>query len=80
VARYLLEVAVSEGVSYVAVLRHEDVAVAIGTVREVAARTLAAFRAEGLIRRADGRIELTNIEVLRSIAQADEFADFRIRP
>ena len=80
VARYLLDVAVRQGTHSVAALRHEDIAAAIGTVREVVARTLTAFRSEGLIRRDDGRIVLVDVGKLRQIAQADEFADFRIRP
>jgi CRP-like cAMP-binding protein len=68
VARYLLDVA-----------SYEDIAAAIGTVREVVARTLAALRDEGLTRRADPGIVLIDLDGLRAAAQADEFRDFRRR-
>ena len=80
VARYLLDVAVHERGGYIAAVRHEDVATAIGTVREVVARTLTAFRNEGLTRRVDTGILLINVDALREVAQAEEFPDFRIRP
>jgi CRP/FNR family transcriptional regulator len=79
VARYLLDVA-TPGPDHVAAVSHEDVAAAIGTVREVVARTLAAFRDEGLTRRAEGGIVLADLDGLRAVAQSDEFRDFRSRP
>ena len=44
------------------------------------ARTLAAFRDEGLTRRAEGGIVLADLDGLRAVAQSDEFRDFRSRP
>jgi CRP/FNR family cyclic AMP-dependent transcriptional regulator len=79
VARYLLDVAVRQNGTLVAATSHEDVAAGIGTVREVVARTLAAFRQEGLAVRTDTGILLADVEELRRIAQTDEFSDFRIR-
>ena len=80
VARYLLDVATPAEVGYVAVASYEVIAGAIGTVREVVARTLAALRDEGLIRRVDAGITLVDLDGLRDAAQADEFRDFRRRP
>ena len=79
VARYLLDVATPVGGDLVAAASYEDIAAAIGTVREVVARTLAALRDEGLTRRADPGIVLIDLEGLRAAAQADEFRDFRRR-
>jgi CRP/FNR family transcriptional regulator, cyclic AMP receptor protein len=79
VARYLLDVATPVGGHLVAAASYEDIADAIGTVREVVARTLAALRDEGLTRRADPGIVLIDLDGLRAAAQADEFRDFRRR-
>ena len=86
VARYLLDVATPAGAghaaaaSYVAAASYEDIAGAIGTVREVVARTLAALRDEGLTRRTEEGIALIDLDGLREAAQADEFREFRSRP
>ena len=91
VARYLLDVATTAGSTpastghattpgYVATASYEDIAGAIGTVREVVARTLAALRDDGLIRRTEEGIALIDPDGLREAAQADEFRDFRQRP
>jgi CRP-like cAMP-binding protein len=79
VARYLLDVASPTGTAYVAAASYEDIAGAIGTVRDVVARTLAALRDEGLICRTDLGILLLDVDRLRQAAQADEFRDFRSR-
>jgi len=80
VARYLLDVAVGSEAHYVALARHEDIATAIGTVREVVARVLMEFRKEGLTSRCDSGILLANVDALRQVAQLEEFRDFRTRP
>jgi CRP-like cAMP-binding protein len=80
VARYLLDVATQAEGDYVAAASYEDIAAAIGTVREVVARILAALRDAGLTRRTDAGILLVDTDGLRDIAQADEFRDFRRRP
>ena len=80
VARYLLDVATPTGSGHVAAASYEDIAGAIGTVREVVARTLATLRDEGLIRRTEEGIALIDLDGLREAAQADEFRDFRQRP
>jgi CRP-like cAMP-binding protein len=80
VARYLLDVATQAGDGYVAAASYEDIAGAIGTVREVVARTLAALRDEGLTRRTENGIALTDLDALRNAARSDEFQDFRRRP
>ncbi|HLK72049.1 MAG TPA: Crp/Fnr family transcriptional regulator [Streptosporangiaceae bacterium] len=63
----------------VATASYEDIAAAIGTVREVVARTLAGLRDDGLIRRTEAGIALIDLDGLRDAAQADEFRDFRRR-
>ena len=63
----------------VATASYEDIAAAIGTVREVVARTLAGLRDDGLIRRTEAGIALIDLDGLREAAQADEFRDFRRR-
>jgi len=80
VARYLLDVATPAGAGHVAAASYEDIAGAIGTVREVVARTLAALRDEGLTRRTEEGIALIDLDGLREAAQADEFREFRSRP
>jgi CRP-like cAMP-binding protein len=80
VARYLLDVATPAGDSHVATASYEDIAGAIGTVREVVARTLAGLRDDGLIRRTGEGIALIDLDGLRAAAQSDEFRDFRQRP
>ena len=83
VARYLLDVATrrpARAAGYVAAASYEDIAGAIGTVREVVARTLAALRDEGLTRRTEDGIALIDLDGLRDAAQADEFREFRSRP
>ncbi len=80
VARYLLDVATQAGDGYVAAASYEDIAGAIGTVREVVARTLAALRDEGLTRRTENGIALIDLDALRNAARSDEFQDFRSRP
>jgi CRP/FNR family transcriptional regulator len=80
VARYLLDVATPAEAGHVAAASYEDIAGAIGTVREVVARTLAALRDDGLIRRTEEGIALIDLDGLREAAQADEFRDFRRRP
>ena len=79
VARYLLDVATPAGPGHVAAASYEDIAGAIGTVREVVARTLAALRDEGLTRRTDEGIALLDLDALRNAARTDEFRDFRSR-
>ena len=79
VARYLLDVATPAGPGHVAAASYEDIAGAIGTVREVVARTLAALRDDGLIHRTEEGIALIDLDGLREAAQADEFRDFRSR-
>jgi len=80
VARYLIDVAVGSNATYVAVARHEDIATAIGSVREVVARVLTEFRREGLASRSSSGILLVDMTALRQIAQTEEFQDFRTRP
>jgi CRP/FNR family transcriptional regulator, cyclic AMP receptor protein len=80
VARYLLDVSTPASNGPVATASYEDIAAAIGTVREVVARTLAGLRDDGLIRRTEAGIALIDPDGLHEAAQADEFRDFRRRP
>lgn len=74
VARYLLDVAVEDLATgrIVAATSHQDVAAAIGTVREVVARTLTTFRRAGLTERGSSGIILRDVRSLRLIADSDE--------
>ena len=60
VIRHLLDVASEqqEGPSLVARLSQQDLADAVGSVREVVARVLGKLRDDGLVRTGDGQIEL----------------------
>ena len=84
VARYLLDVATpaagEHAGEHVVTASHEDIADAIGTVREVVARTLGTFRDEGLTRRTETGIVLLDLDGLRDAGQAEEFQDYRRRP
>ena len=79
VARYLLDVAMQDGGILVARASHDDIAAAIGTVREVVARTLTGLRNEGLTSRTDFGIVLVDVAGLRAAADADQFREFRTR-
>ena len=74
VARFLLDVAVEDRATgrIVATTSHQDVAAAIGTVREVVARTLRNFRSEGLTETSGAGIVLTDIEAMLRVADSDE--------
>ncbi len=74
VARFLLDVAVEDRASgrIVVTTSHQDVAAAIGTVREVVARTLRTFRHEGLTENSAAGIVLTDIEAMLRVADSDD--------
>jgi CRP/FNR family transcriptional regulator, cyclic AMP receptor protein len=74
VARFLLDVAVEDRATgrIVATTSHQEVAAAIGTVREVVARTLRTFRSEGLTETSSAGIVLTDIEAMLRVADPDE--------
>jgi len=76
VARFLLDVAFEDQASgrFVVTASHQDVAAAIGTVREVVARTLRTFRAEGLTETSSMGIVLIDVEALVRVAGSDETA------
>jgi CRP-like cAMP-binding protein len=59
VARHLLDLAVREPDGLVVHASHQDIADAIGSVREVVSRVIRELREEALITRSDGRIVLT---------------------
>jgi len=60
-ARHLLDLAASRpktGATLTALVNQQDLANSVGSVREVVARVLAEFRAEGLVRTSPGRVEI----------------------
>jgi CRP-like cAMP-binding protein len=59
VARHLLDLAVREPDGLVVYASHQDIADAIGSVREVVSRVIREMRAEALITRSEGRMVLT---------------------
>src|ERR1700677_395539 len=74
VARFLLDVAVEDRATgrIVAATSHQDVAAAIGTVREGVARTLGTFRSEGLTVTCRAGMVLTDIEAMLRVADPDD--------
>lgn len=52
-------------------LTHEELAMRLGTVREVVSRNLARFQAEGMVRIDRRRIEITDPEALRAEAETE---------
>ena len=64
VARHILDLAVGDpgGAGLTAAVTQEGLADAVGTVREVVARTLRDFRAEGLVATTPGRIQVLDAD------------------
>lgn len=61
VARHLMDLATSHPDArrpLIALVNQQDLANSVGSVREVVARVLAEFRAEGLVRTSPGRVEI----------------------
>lgn len=69
-ARILLE-SYERGEIEGAPLTHEELAMRLGTVREVVSRNLARFQAEGMVRVDRRRIEITDPEALRAEAETE---------
>lgn len=68
-ARTLLEAARESGGGIA--LTHEELAMRLGTVREVVSRNLARFQAEGFIRIVKRQISIADIEALRAEAETE---------
>lgn len=68
VARHLLELAVREDACLVVRASNQDIAGAIGSVREVVSRVLARMKADGLIDRAEDRIVVRDAAWLHRVA------------
>jgi CRP-like cAMP-binding protein len=66
VARHLIDLASVEGDVLVVTAGHQEIADAIGSVREVVSRALGEMREEGLITRRGNRTVLTDVPRLRS--------------
>ncbi len=70
VARHLMDLAVSQDGTLVVAAGHQDIAEAIGSVREVVSRTLVRFRDDGLLDRRGGETVLLDPAALHAIAAA----------
>jgi CRP/FNR family transcriptional regulator len=71
-ARLLLETASHEpGEPKLVVLTHEELALRLGTVREVVSRNLSRFQAEGIIRVVKRQIEIIDTRLLREEAETE---------
>jgi CRP-like cAMP-binding protein len=70
VARHLMDLAVWRDGSLVVTARHQEIAEAIGSVREVVSRTLVSMREEGLVDRRDNETVLLDSAALHAIAAA----------
>jgi CRP-like cAMP-binding protein len=70
VARHLMDLAVSRDGALVVIEGHQDIAEAIGSVREVVSRTLVRLRDDGILDRRDGETVLLDPAALHAIAAA----------
>ncbi|GGM17240.1 MULTISPECIES: Crp/Fnr family transcriptional regulator [Micromonospora] len=68
VARHLISLAIREGPDLIVHASHQEIADAIGSVREVVSRTMVRFRAEGLVERRRRRLVLTDPARLHAAA------------
>jgi CRP/FNR family transcriptional regulator len=72
VARAVLDFAEQSGkAEFELPVTHEELALRLGTVREVVSRNLARFQAEGMIRIAKRQVLLVDREALRAEAETD---------
>jgi CRP-like cAMP-binding protein len=70
VARHLLDLAVSRDGELVVAEGHQEIAEAMGSVREVVSRTLVRLRDDGIVDRRDGAMVLLDPAALHEIAAA----------
>jgi CRP-like cAMP-binding protein len=68
VARHLMDLAVWRDGSLVVIERHQEIAEAIGSVREVVSRTLVGLRQEGVVERRGNETVLVDPSALHAIA------------
>jgi CRP-like cAMP-binding protein len=68
VARHLMDLAVSRDGELVVVEGHQEIAEAVGSVREVVSRTLVRLRDDGIVDRRDGETVLLDPAALHEIA------------
>jgi CRP-like cAMP-binding protein len=70
VARHLMDLAVSRDGVLVVAAGHQEIAEAVGSVREVVSRTLVRLREDGIVDRRDGETVLVDPAALHAIAAA----------
>ena len=72
IARHLLDLAAStqRGTQLEARISQQELADAVGTVREVVTRTLAAFKAGGLVQTERDRVRITDPQGLAAVADS----------
>jgi CRP-like cAMP-binding protein len=70
VARHMMDLAVSHDGALVVAEGHQEIAEAIGSVREVVSRTLVQLRDEGVVDRRGGETVLRDPAALHAIAAA----------
>jgi CRP-like cAMP-binding protein len=70
VARHIIDLAFPQGDVLVVTAGHQEIADAIGSVREVVSRAMGQMREEGLIARQGNQTILTDVTRLRAIASA----------
>jgi CRP-like cAMP-binding protein len=68
VALHLINLATREGNDLVVAASHQEIANAIGSVREVVSRALCRFQAEGLVKRRGRRLVLADVARLHAIS------------
>jgi CRP-like cAMP-binding protein len=71
VARHLMDLAVRREGEFLVTASHQEIADAIGSVREVASRTLRRLRDEGVVDRRDGTIVILDPARLHAISQGE---------
>lgn len=68
---HLLDLAIEQGGEQTVVATVQDLALAVGSVREMVSRTLSELRAEGLIASRNGAIVLIDSKRLRELQETD---------
>jgi CRP/FNR family transcriptional regulator, cyclic AMP receptor protein len=69
--RHLLDLAIEQGGEQTVVATVQDLALAVGSVREMVSRTLSELRSEGLIASRNGAIVLIDSKRLRELQETD---------
>lgn len=71
VARHMLDLAIERGGDLVVTASQQDIADAIGSVREVVSRVVVQLRDEGFLRRAEGAYVIVNPAALHMISESE---------